>query len=95
MQQTNYGNRRRTQNGNENLTTILLALAIGYIDDIIVTGTKYYYQDTIVEVNKKYQCPKHCGVEHIHSVYFDGYGITIDKNQLGKRYKQKKSRKKK
>ena len=72
------------------LTTILLALAIGYIDDIIVTGTKYYYQDTVVEVNKKYQCPKHCDVEHYHSVYFEGDGMIIDKNQLGKKYKKKK-----
>ncbi len=77
------------------LTTILLALAIGYIDDIIVIGTKYYYQDTIVEVNKKYQCPKHCDVNHYHSVYFTGEGMIIDKNQLGKKYKEKKSRKKK
>ena len=77
------------------LTTILLALAIGYIDDIIVTGTKYYYQDTIVEVNKKYQCPKYCNVEHHHSVYFEGDGIIIDKNQLGKKYKKKKLSKKK
>ena len=72
------------------LTTILLALAIGYIDDIIVTGTKYYYQDTVVEVNKKYQCPKYCNVEHHHSVYFEGDGMIIDKNQLGKKYKKKK-----
>ena len=90
MLQISYGNRRRTKYGNENLTTILLALAIGYIDDIIVTGTKYYYQDTIVEVNKKYQCPKYCNVEHHHSVYFEGDGMIIDKNQLGKKYKKKK-----
>ena len=78
------------------LTTILLALAIGYIDDIIVTGTKYYYQDTVVEVNKKYQCPKYCGVNHKHSVYFEGEssGIVIDKSKLGKRYKEKKITKK-
>ena len=75
--------------------SIILALAIGYIDDIIVTGTKYYYQDTVVEVNKKYQCPKYCNVEHHHSVYFEGDGMIIDKNQLGKKYKKKKSRKKK
>ena len=77
------------------LTTILLALAIGYIDDIIVVGTKYYYQDTIVEVNKKYQCPKHCKVSHYHSVFYDGYGMTIDKNQLGKKVKKKKKSRKK
>ena len=72
---------------------IVLALLLGYVDDLILP--KYYYQDTIVEVNKKYQCPKHCDVEHYHSVYFEGDGMIIDKNQLGKKYKKKKSRKKK
>ena len=46
-------------------------------------------------VDKKYQCPKHCKVSHYHSVFYDGYGMTIDKNQLGKKVKKKKSRRKK
>ena len=46
-------------------------------------------------VDKKYQCPKHCAVHHQHSVFYDGYGMTIDKNQLGKKVKKKKSRRKK
>ena len=46
-------------------------------------------------VDKKYQCPKHCAINHQHSVYYDGYGMIIDKNQLGKKVKKKKSRKKK
>ena len=46
-------------------------------------------------VDKKYQCPKHCGVNHKHSVYFEGSGMIIDKNQLGKKVKKKKSRRKK
>jgi len=73
---------------------IVFALLLGYIDDVI-TPQAYHYQDTIVIVDKKYQCPKHCAVHHQHSVYYDGYGMTIDKNQLGKKYKKKKSRKKK
>ena len=44
---------------------------------------------------KKYQCPKHCAADHYHSVYFEGDGMIIDKNQLGKKYKKKKSNKKK
>jgi len=48
-----------------------------------------------VVVDKKYQCPKHCKVSHQHSVYYDGYGMTIDKNQLGEKVKKKKSRRKK
>jgi len=46
-------------------------------------------------VDKKYQCPKHCKVHHQHSVYYDGYGMTIDKNLLGEKVKKKKSRRKK
>ena len=73
---------------------IILAFTIGYIDD--VTGPQpYHYQDTIVIVDKKYQCPKHCAVHHKHSVYYDGYGMTIDKNQLGKKVKKKKKSRKK
>ena len=73
---------------------IIIAFAIGYIDD--VTGPQpYHYQDTIVIVDEKYQCPKHCAVSHYHSVFYEGYGMIIDKNQLGKKYKEKKSKKKK
>ena len=76
------------------LIMVALAFTIGYIDD--VTGPQpYQYQDTIVIVNKKYQCPKYCAVQHRHSVYFDGPGMNIDKNQLGKKVKKKKYRKKK
>ena len=73
---------------------IVFALLIGYIDDVI-TPQAYHYQNTIVIVDRKYQCPKHCAVHHQHSVYYDGYGMTIDKNQLGKKVKKKKSRRKK
>ena len=67
---------------------IVLAFTIGYIDD--VTGPQpYHYQDTIVVVDKKYQCPKHCAVSHYHSVFYEGYGMTIDKNNLGKKVKKK------
>jgi len=73
---------------------ILLAFTMGWIGDN--TGPqKYYYQDTIVEVNKNYQCPKYCAVSHYHSVFYEGYGMTIDKNQLGEKHKEKKSRRKK
>ena len=48
---------------------ILIAFAIGYIDD--VTGPQpHYYENEIVIVDKKYQCPTYCGVDHNHSVYF-------------------------
>ncbi len=73
---------------------VALAFLIGYIQN--ETGPQEYeYKNEIVVVDKKYQCPKHCAVKHQHSVYYDGYGMTIDKNQLGKKVKKKKSRKKK
>jgi hypothetical protein len=75
---------------------IAFALLLGYIDDAI-GPQPYYYQDTIVIVDKKYQCPKYCKVVHSHYVYFNSHtnGMVIDKSQLGKKYKEKKSRKKK
>ena len=73
---------------------VALAFLIGYIQN--ETGPQEYeYQNEIVVVDKKYQCPKHCKVSHQHSVYYEGYGMTIDKNQLGKKVKKKKSRRKK
>ena len=75
---------------------LLIAISIGYIDD--ATGPQsYHYKNQIVIVDKKYQCPSYCGVDHNHSVYFEGEtnGMVIDKNQLGKKVKKKKSRKKK
>jgi hypothetical protein len=75
---------------------IALAFAIGYIDD--VTGPQpYHYKNKVVIVDKKYQCPKYCGVNHNHSVYFEGEtdGMVVDKSELGKRYKEKKSKRKK
>ena len=48
-------------------------------------------------VDKKYQCPTYCAVNHPHFVYYnsDTDGIVIDKNQLGKKVKKKKYPKKK
>ena len=46
-----------------------------------------YYQDTIVVVDKKYQCPKL--KKYLTNTQFtDGYGMTNDKNQLGKKVKK-------
>ena len=75
---------------------IVIAFAIGYIDD--VTGPQpYHYEGEIVIVDKKYQCPTYCAVNHPHFVYYnsDTDGIVIDKNQLGKKVKKKKYPKKK
>ena len=77
------------------LIMVILAFLIGYIDDVI-GPTPYCYKDVIVMVDKKYQCPTYCKVNHSHHVYFksDSDGMIIDKNQLGDRYKIKKINKK-
>ena len=74
---------------------IIIAFAIGYIDD--VTGPQpYHYENQIVIVDKKYQCPSYCGVDHRHHVYFEGekHQMVIDKSKLGKKVKEKKIKKK-
>ena len=73
---------------------IVIAFAIGYIDD--VTGPQpYHYEGEIVIVDKKYQCPTYCGVSHSHKVYFEGNGMVIDKSKLGKKVNNKKYPRKK
>jgi hypothetical protein len=51
----------------------------------------YYYENRIVAVYDKYQCPKYCEVDHHHYVYYDSTlsGMYIDKSKLGKKYDQK------
>ena len=77
---------------------ILLGLAflIGYLNDTI-GPQPYHYKNKIVIVDKNYQCPKNCGVNHNHSVYYKSLtnGIVIDKSLLGKKINKKKSHRKK
>ena len=65
---------------------VALAFTIGWIDNN--TGPQEYeYKNHIVVVDKKYQCPKHCAVNHHHKVYFESEtgGITIVKMNLEKK----------
>ena len=73
-----------------------IAFLIGYLDDLYGPQA-YHYEDEIVIVDKKYQCPTYCGVNHNHSVYFNSHtnGIVIDKSLLGKKINKKKSHRKK
>ena len=73
------------------LIMVALAFLIGFIDDYYKPKA-YHYKNQVVIVYEKYQCPTYCGVDHNHYVYFEGesIGMVIDKNQLGKRYKEKK-----
>ena len=75
---------------------IIFVLLLGYIDDFFGPQL-YHYEDEIVNVYKKYQCPKNCGVIHPHYVYYNSYinGMVIEKSLLGKKVKKKKSRRKK
>ena len=69
---------------------------IGYLDDIYGPQL-YHYENKIVNVYEKYQCPKYCKVDHPHFVYYKSHtnGIVIDKSKLGKKVKEKKNHKKK
>ena len=69
-----------------------IAFLIGYLDDIYGPQA-YHYEDGIVIVDRKYQCPGYCGVNHSHSVYYEdstGVSMTIDKSKLGKKFKPPK-----
>ena len=78
------------------LILVGLAFLIGYLNDTY-GPQPYHYKNKIVIVDKNYQCPKNCGVNHNHSVYYKSLtnGIVIDKNQLGEKFKEKKIRQKK
>ena len=75
-------------------TIIIIGIAslIGFISDK-VKPKEYYYEDRIVTVYKKYQCPKYCQVDHFHYVYFEDMmnekdKMCIDRNKLGEEYKK-------
>ena len=57
-----------------------------------VKPKEYYYENRIVTVYKKYQCPKYCQTNHFHYVYYDSEtnGMTINKSNLGKKIKKRK-----
>ena len=83
---------------NVDLVGILLFVLLGYLDDLILPKY-YFYEDTIVGVYKKYQCPIYCGANHPHLVYYDreitgDIGMYIDKSKLKERYSKKRHKKK-
>ena len=76
----------------ETIIVITIAFTIGFVGDRI-NPKEYYYEDRIVTVYKKYQCPKYCQVDHFHYVYYDSamvgkHNMCIDKEKLGERYKE-------
>ena len=76
----------------ETIIVIGIAFIIGFVSDA-TKPKEYYYEDRIVTVYKKYQCPEYCQVDHFHYVYFDSIIVEsgqmlIDKEKLGKEYKK-------
>ena len=76
----------------ETLILIVIFSIIGLVNEK-TKPKEYYYENRIVTVYKKYQCPTYCEVDHFHYVYYDstivGHGnMCIDKDKLGKRYKE-------
>ena len=79
----------------ETIIIIGIASLIGLISDK-VKPKEYYYENRIVTVYKKYQCPKYCQVDHFHYVYFEDLmnekdKMCIDRNKLGEEYKKDES----
>jgi len=72
----------------------LIIIGVASLIGLVNEKTKpkeYYYENRIVTVYKKYQCPKYCEADHYHYVYYDSTIVEdsqmcIDKDKLGKRY---------
>ena len=76
----------------ETLIILVIACLIG-IGNEKTKPKEYYYENRIVTVYKKYQCPHYCETNHYHYVYYDstlvGVGRQcIDKEKLGDRHKE-------
>ena len=76
----------------ETLIIILIASIFGFVNEK-TKPREYYYENRIVTVYKKYQCPTYCEVDHYHYVYFDSTIVEegqmcIDKDKLGEKYKE-------
>ena len=74
----------------ETLIIIGILSVIGLVNEK-TKPREYYYENKIVTVYKKYQCPKYCEIDHYHYVYYDSSIVEnsqmcIDKDKLGKRY---------
>ena len=75
----------------ETLIIIGISVVIGFVNKK-TKPQEYYYENGIVTVYKKYQCPNYCQVDHFHYVYFDSLmtnegNMRIYKDKLGEKYK--------
>ena len=76
----------------ETIIILGIAISVGIVNDK-TKHKEYYYEDRIVTVYKKYQCPEYCQVNHFHYVYFDSLIVEpgqmlIDKEKIGEEYKK-------
>ena len=76
----------------ETLIIIGILSVIGFVNEK-TKPQEYYYENRIVTVYKKYQCPIYCEADHFHYVYFDSTIVEegqmyIDKDKLSERYKE-------
>ena len=81
---------------NIDLVMIAFAFFIGYLNDTIGPQT-YEYREGFIIIDSNYQCPAYCGVNHHHSVWHDdmgGHGMYVNKDELGKKIKKKRNKKK-
>ena len=79
----------------ETIIILGIAITVGLVNDK-TKPKEYYYEDRIVTVYKKYQCPKYCEVRHFHYVYFEDMmnekdKMCIDREKLGEEYKKDES----
>ena len=78
----------------ETLIIIGILSVIGIVNEK-TKPQEYYYENGIVTVYKKYQCPNYCEADHYHYVYYDSTIVEhgqmyIDSSKIGKRYKSPK-----
>ena len=79
----------------ETIIILGIAISVGIVNDK-TKPKEFYYEDRIVTVYKKYQCPKYCQVDHFHYVYFEDLmnekdKMCIDREKLGEEYKKDES----
>ena len=75
----------------ETLIILSIISLFGFINDKN-KPKKYHYENRIVIVYGKYQCPTYCKTDHHHYVYYDrtvvGHNqMYIDSSKIGERYK--------
>jgi len=78
----------------ETIVIIGIAFLIGFINEKN-KPKEYYYENRIVTVYDKYQCPIYCEIDHYHYVYYDRTVVKpsqmyIDSSKIGEKYKSPK-----